>query len=422
MIDYESYCDILEYLPNQTEINSFNLNNESIYKNIKNFIYLRNLKNILINIDGELNSMVLLVIIKEISRDLNINIFCCFDEKDIHTNEDLNVKKDFIREWCVFHDISLEIIKNDSNYNEWVRLIKKYSSEGIFLSNCKNNYCINIFDNILRCKYSVLDIDVIPVDGYIYEIRIFNPLLEINENIYNFAKKFQIPFLLDLPPMNTYKYKIKDEIFPLCIKNYPNFKNNLFLLGKNIDLVNDTLEKFILEPIKKKIIFGEYGIIIPKLKELNDITILDKILKFTIYKLSKKKLKKKHLDLIFTYLNDNKELTILDNYKTFTFDLGILFIENQLLVNFSKIQGNIDYKNYLFYDHSFDDDINYNLLIHGKIFYNMSTNLSVNIQTNDKITPIIKDINIRKYLPKLYGTQINSKNQYIYLCVNKFMY
>ena len=51
----------------------------------------------------------------------------------------------------------------------------------------------------------------------------------------------------------------------------------------------------------------------------------------------------------------------------------------------------------------------------------MSTNLSINIQTGDKITPIIKDNNIKKYLPKLYGKLIKSDNQYIYLCVNKFI-
>ena len=279
---YNQYNHILEYIPKENVCNQ-NIINESLIKDLLDFLNTYNLTNILISLSGGVDSMVLFDILHHIKENnlLKLNIYLC--HIDYNNRPESNDEKDFLIEYCSLKGYELKYIAYDFKRNDLKRdiyekktnqlrygfyetLMKQFNLQGVLLAHHKDDVVENIFNNIMRGNREITDLVVIKEMNVIMNVSIYRPFLhKFKNSIYDYAHTYQIPYFLDSTPDWSCRGKMRRKIFPSCIDCYGNnYKNNLLQLGKESEQINNIFQTYILNDLIKNICFENNNFTIKK--------------------------------------------------------------------------------------------------------------------------------------------------------------
>ena len=277
--DYlNNYENILEYVPIITEIiTKQNINeNDILLNSIYNYIDKNNSLNnnkFIISLSGGVDSMVLTTILK----------FMYYDVVCVHINynnrEETNQEEEFLKEWCSYNGIKLyvkkiENIKRNSTkrsvYEEitkkirfdfYKEILKKENVHQILLAHHKDDIVENIFANVCRGR-NILDLAVIKENCTIENVNILRPMLQFYKNdIYDFARKYQVPYFKDTTPEWSVRGKYRNQISPLLLDTFTNnVKENLIILSNQSNEWNNIIQNIIIEPFIKTVKFNESSV------------------------------------------------------------------------------------------------------------------------------------------------------------------
>lgn len=350
-----NYKEILEYTPNVSNVDIHGMKNTDIYKSVLNFIVKNNIENILISLSGGVDSMVLLEIINYIGKYeenigylRGISLYCC--HLNYNNREESVLERNFLKEYCqekgiiidckdiLFKrgDIKRNIYEKETRelrYNYYQDMCSKYNSKGVMLAHHKDDICENIFNNLMRGGREITDLTVIKETNNILGVDVYRPMLKYYKDvILDFADIFQVPYFLDTTPDWSCRGKMRRNIFPKCEDCYSiNYKKSLLKIGEESDMINNILEKYIIDRIYKTIHFeNDDKVTIPleNNMELEETYILKIIIRKICYKLSIDNMKLRSVEhlsqCIREKISGKIKLTLLKNYNIHLIDNKII--------------------------------------------------------------------------------------------------
>jgi tRNA(Ile)-lysidine synthetase-like protein len=339
---YNQYNHILEYIPKEN-VCMQNIINESLIKDLLDFLNTYNLTNILISLSGGVDSMVLFNILHHIKEYnlLKLNIYLC--HIDYNNRPESNDERDFLIEYCslkgyelkyIAHDFTRDELKRDIyekktnqlRYGFYETLMKQFDLQGVLLAHHKDDVVENIFNNIMRGNREITDLVVIKEMNVIMNVPIYRPFLhKFKNSIYDYANTYQIPYFLDSTPDWSCRGKMRRKIFPSCIDCYGNnYKNNLLQLGQESEQINNIFQTYILNDLIKDIYFENNNFTIKKQEIIKEKYVLKKLIIQIFHKYKLEGLKLKIIDLILENYDKNSKLCMS---KYYTIEISTDFIK-----------------------------------------------------------------------------------------------
>lgn len=337
-MNFIKYKNILEFLPEKENCDIYE---ERLFLIVKNFIKSNNLKNILVSLSGGVDSMVLMNIVTKIE---GINIICC--HLNYNNRSESSEERDFLIEYCNYKNIKLEYInfevkRNDINRNKYEILTKqlrydfykklcnKYYLDGVFLGHHLDDYCENVFNNIMRGGKEITDLSVFKKDNILLGVRVLRPLLdEYKEDIYKFADKYNITYFLDTTPDWSCRGKMRREIFPKCEDCYSlNYKNNLIKIGKESEELSNIVNKYLIDKLFENVKFDGKSFEIQKDEILKEKYVTRLLLKKICTKLNIGLIKTKNIEILINNFDKKIKFNLLKDYTTIIDDNNIKFLQ-----------------------------------------------------------------------------------------------
>lgn len=270
---FNKFKNVLEFVPdNKNKIIEKNIvmddnSNLSIFiKNIDDFCKNKKYKKMIISLSGGVDSMVLISILKF----LNYNIIAC--HINYNNRKDTIDEEEFLKEWCNQNNIKLyvksinevkrdntkrsdyELITKNMRLDFYKETIEKESAEIVLLGHHKDDIVENIFANVCRGR-NILDLAVLRKEALINNIKIGRPMLEYNkETIYNFSKKYEIPYFKNTTPDGSVRGKYRNIISKAIEDAFTeNVRQNLIGLSIQSDDWNSLINKDIIQPFMNNV-------------------------------------------------------------------------------------------------------------------------------------------------------------------------
>ena len=269
-LNINKYSNILEFLPNHEE-NIINLlfSDEELVSHITQFCINEKADKFIISLSGGIDSMVLICIIQNLGYEVigaHINYNNRFETKN---------EEEFLKYWCSKNDIKLyiknidsikrsntkrseyEIITKNIRFDFYKEILKKENCNLMLLAHHKDDIVENIFANVCRGR-NILDLAVIKEKACINGVNIGRPMIDIYKtSVYEFAKKYQIPYFKDTTPDWSVRGKYRNQISPLIEYTFTkNVKDNLLGLSKQSDEWNNLITQQIIDPFIDTIIWN----------------------------------------------------------------------------------------------------------------------------------------------------------------------
>ena len=233
-------------------------------------------KNIIVSLSGGVDSMLCLYILKHYL--CNTNIIAVHINYNNRNKCDEEVK--FLKKYCNCLKIPLiyrkidelnrqecidyglremyESITKDIRFDFYKQITDKYFNDinntFIILGHNKDDCFENILTNI-NYKKNYDNLSGMSIHSKINTINFWRPLLEIDkETIYNYAKKFNIPYLCDSTPKWSMRGIIRDIVKPAMLEISPNIINTFFDLKDKMQTDDYLIKEYIIKDIKNKFI------------------------------------------------------------------------------------------------------------------------------------------------------------------------
>lgn len=261
-----TFENILEYLPNNLKLQIEKCNfveqlSSSLPPECKKYI---------VSLSGGVDSMVLISILKYLNLDV-IAIHINYNNRCEAHHEQL-----FLQQWCGLNQIKLyikeikhinrESSSNRSLYEEettkirfdfYKYVLNKEKCESILLGHHKDDIVENIFTNVCRGR-NILDLKVIQECSIIDNVKIRRPLIKIKKTeIYDFAKRNNIPYFLDSTPLWSVRGKCRNRVFKELSDTFgKKIYNNLFEIGEQSNQWSSIISKSIVEPFLSNIVYS----------------------------------------------------------------------------------------------------------------------------------------------------------------------
>ena len=216
------------------------LKSNNIYKILKKIKFN---KSICVSLSGGVDSMVIADCLSKIYKNTDKKIICAH----INYNNRKESKKEaeFLKLFCFDRNIyyeQLNIINykrndikrenyekttTDIRYNFYKIIDKIYNISNIILGHHKGDIVENTLTNILKGRH-ILELDVIKEHCIKYDVQIFRPLISIyKDEIYNYAKYFDIPYFKDTTPSWSIRGKLRNKIIPVLNDTFGDINNRL---------------------------------------------------------------------------------------------------------------------------------------------------------------------------------------------------
>jgi tRNA(Ile)-lysidine synthetase-like protein len=272
--DLNKYKNVLECVPKiNTKILEQNIDiNNELVKAVKNYCntYLEFEKRLIVSLSGGVDSMVLITILKVLEYEVigaHINY---------NNRKETKQEQEFLENWCKYNNIKLyfkeiteikratckrldyEIESKKIRFNFYKEVMEDELTNCILLAHHKDDIVENIFANVCRGRF-ILDLAVIRETTLIEDVNIMRPLLtHYKSSIYDFAKKYQVPYFKDTTPDWSVRGKYRNNISPLLEDTFmPIVKENLLGLSRQSFEWNGLVMKKIIEPFMEKINYFE---------------------------------------------------------------------------------------------------------------------------------------------------------------------
>ena len=316
---------------------------EKVLETIKKYNLIEAKDKVLLGVSGGPDSIAMLIILNELSKKLDFEIFVAHINHGIR--EESTDDEKYVENWCeklgiqffVLHSKVEEIAKSEKlgleetgrkvRYDFFDKVSKEVKANKIAVAHNKNDKAETIIMNILRGSGSKGLCGIEPKQG-----NIIRPLIEIERNeIEEFCEKEKLEPRIDKTNFeNEYtRNKIRNIVIPYIKEEFnPNIISSL---GRLSEIMSEQ-EKYIQEETDKqyeKVLISEiknekneYNIIILDLKRFNELPkiIEKKIILKSVQKLFRttKRIEKIHLEDIIKLCNNkigNKFLTPNKNLK-----------------------------------------------------------------------------------------------------------
>lgn len=236
-----------------------------------------------LSLSGGVDSMVISLILKTLHNQGVISQVICmhvdYMNRDVSTQE-----ATFVERWCQFLKIPLYTrrvthMKRNSDteisgkvdrafyesetkkcrFNLYKYCIEKYSLQGIMLGHHSDDRAENVLMNIFRGK-DILNLFVMTDISINNGVTICRPLISNTKTqIFDFAHKFQIPYLANTTSEKCYRHLMRNKIFPAIQDFDPTIVDNINLTGIRSNEWNTAVNKQIIIPMLKSITDLKYG-------------------------------------------------------------------------------------------------------------------------------------------------------------------
>jgi len=262
-MNYQSYENVLEYLPNSNiPIHDFIYNESSnVFTTLKVFCNLSKTNTFVVSLSGGVDSMVLLSVLHYLRKRV-IAVHINYNNRAETTQEE-----HFLKDWCQFNNIILytknishitresskrsdyEEITKDIRFNLYKEIVKSNNVDGVLLAHHKDDTIENIFTNICRGR-SILNLAVIKESSVIQDVCIQRPLLNVfKSEIYDFAHEHDIPYFKDTTPLWSIRGMYRNILLPKLQNIFGNkIKQNLLNFNQETIEWNTLISNQIIEP------------------------------------------------------------------------------------------------------------------------------------------------------------------------------
>lgn len=266
-LGYNKYKEILEFIPNnENKIKELQIVDNELLDIVSNFCKNETSKKFIVSLSGGVDSMVLISIIHYLGYDvIGAHI-------DYNNRNETKLEEEFLEKWCELNGIRLYVknIENMKRYNMkrseyemltknirfdfYKEVMKKENVKLILLGHHKDDVIENIFTNTCRGR-SILDLAGMKQKFTRNDVEIARPMISaFKDEIYNFAKEYEIIYFLDTTPNWSVRYKYRKHIYPLLEKTFTeNIKNNLLEQSRQSSEWNELIKKEIINPFMSKI-------------------------------------------------------------------------------------------------------------------------------------------------------------------------
>ena len=268
--NFLKFKNILDYCPNNALVSSPNIIKDPL---LYNFDISSN-KNIIVSLSGGVDSMLCLYILKHyISNDNIIAIHINYNNRNECDDEVAFLKKycdslktpffyrkieELNRNECMEYGLRdiYESLTKDIRFDVYKQIANKYFNDinntYVVLGHNKDDCFENILTNI-NYKKNYDNLSGMYIHNKIDNINFWRPMLEIDKNtIYNYAKKFNIPYLCDSTPKWSMRGIIRDTVKPAILEISPNIINAFFDLKNKMQVDDYLIKEYIIKDIKSK--------------------------------------------------------------------------------------------------------------------------------------------------------------------------
>lgn len=274
--DFSKYNEVLDpiYLTFKTRDNFDDVEKNPLYKTLLSFITERKIQTIGISLSGGVDSMVTMFLLKILQTTKKIeNVYAMHLEYS--NREESCIETQVISMYCDMINVPLYVRKIDymrrdevdrNFYEEETKKIrfhtyrylnKNYGIQGWCLGHHHGDIAENVMMNLSNGR-TLLDLAVMKVDCEMDNVRLYRPFLSHPKtDIYSFAYDYCVPYLKDTTPDWSCRGVLRRKVLPELKKQWPTIEQTLSHLADQSDEWNQTVNTFILEPIKKDISYDK---------------------------------------------------------------------------------------------------------------------------------------------------------------------
>ena len=187
---------------------------------------------------------------------------------DYNNRPESAAEADFVEDWCRRHQIDFrkrcirEARRGVTKRDEYERLSREiryaaYASvlhefpgcPGVIFGHHRGDVHENVISNMMK-GCSLLDLSGMHDEGDVNGVRIWRPMLtHPKSDIFAFAHRFGVPYLLDTTPQWSTRGKLRNHLMPLLTEMYGDgFLNHLSALALDSEQLNKMTNMSILEP------------------------------------------------------------------------------------------------------------------------------------------------------------------------------
>ena len=325
---------------------------DNYYKKYKHIIY----KKIIVSLSGGPDSMVLIYLMNGIGKKYGIDV------EGFHINYKNRTESDYetsmIITFCYYTNIKLHIyempfIRREicprDYYEKYSRILRfnlyKSFNCPIVLGHIKEDLVENIWSNLSK-GHNIFKLHKISEIDRIDDVLIMRPFCRIVKNdIFDFAHKFNIPYLKDTTPDWSNRGKMRRRFIPETIEQFGyNIDNKLLYVSDTLESYDKLLEKKIFKPFYNTVELLNYGIRV----NIGDYMDMECIFW------------EKILTYLFHNINENKpSIKSITNFTNMikTHKTGVINLKNTV---YCYIDKKLDL--YLLPKKRLNSDFNYNIL------------------------------------------------------------
>ena len=257
---------------NLSSIVDKNITQHILHKTLNHYVeeYCKNNTAYIVSLSGGVDSMVLISILWLI-RANSLKSCESIEIVGLHLNyknrDETDLEQKFLEHWCRHNNINLicygmeelrrsvtdrEYYEKETKrirFEQYGKVLQKFSSSGIFLAHHKGDEQENTFSNIINGK-GLLSLSAMQEITTIEGIGILRPLINLpKQDIYDFAHMYGIPYFKDTTPDWSNRGKLRNKLFPSMEEIYgKKYLLNFTNLSKESRQWKDMINNMIIQP------------------------------------------------------------------------------------------------------------------------------------------------------------------------------
>lgn len=335
----------------------------NVYRLLREFYNKRGIRNASVSLSGGVDSMVISYALHHLRLNCELDSISAI-HIDYGNREVSRREANFVTAWCEFLRIPLlmrriehihrngddvvsiercdyEQFTKELRFNMYREAMTIYESESIVLGHHGDDLTENVLMNTLRGG-DLLDLFTMVDHQIIDGVPIDRPLLSIVKNdIFEFAHKFEIPYLADTTSESCMRGTIRKKVIPALEDVDKGIRKSLMSVGHQSIMWKNAVENIIIRPIISNFVIGKFGTYLPWKDEYAN---LDEIIWKTILveifhrKIGTSMMKTKNLTRFRMWLrNRNGMISFSNNYMGIFHKSNLIFIRNGIASLIEKL-------------------------------------------------------------------------------------
>jgi tRNA(Ile)-lysidine synthetase-like protein len=186
---------------------------------------------------------------------------------DYNNRPESGAEAAFVEDWCQRHDIvfrkrviaeakrgvtkrdEYERVAREIRYSTYAQVMQEFGSSSMMFGHHRGDVQENVISNMMK-GCSLLDLSGMHEESHVNGVCIWRPMLaHAKSDIFDFAHRFGVPYLLDTTPKWSTRGKLRNQLMPLLTEMYGDgFLQHLSALAHDSEELNQMTNLSILEP------------------------------------------------------------------------------------------------------------------------------------------------------------------------------